>query len=107
VLNALRCGLDPANTPDVVITSTIPWQGNFPAEPHYLGPPMPWPSWRHMPDSELWDIVAYLPYGIKPVRHPVPDTQEPKDHWASFYVVKHLGPYPLPAYPAGNEEFQP
>src|SRR5207244_3882870 len=31
IFNALRYGLDPENTPDVEITSTIPGQGNFPA----------------------------------------------------------------------------
>jgi hypothetical protein len=107
LFNALRYGLDPAETPDAVITSTTPGQGNFPAQPHYLAPPMPWPVWRHMPDDELWDLIAYLQHGIKPVSNKVPDNQEPPDHWASGYTPDKIGPYPLPAFPAGNEEFKP
>lgn len=107
VFNALRYGLDPADTPDVVITATTPGQGNFPAEPHYLAPPMPWPSFRHMADGELWDIVAYLQHGIKPVHNKVKDSQGPKDHWASMYTPKKTGTYPLAVYPSSNEEFQP
>ena len=107
VFNALRYGLDPGDTPDVVITSSTPGQGNFPAQPHYLPPPMPWPSWRHMPDDELWDIVAYLQHGIKPVPNKVKDSQAPADHWAHFYTPAKTGPYPLPSYPSANEQFQP
>jgi hypothetical protein len=107
VFNALRYGLDPADTPDVLITSTTPGEGGFPAEPHYLAPPMPWPSFRHMADGELWDIVAYLQHGIKPVSNKVKDSKGPTNHWASFYTEKKTGPYPLPPYPASNEEFQP
>jgi hypothetical protein len=107
IFNALRYGLDPADTPDVVITSTSPGEGNFPAEPHYLGPPMPWPSFRYMPDDELWDIIAYLQHGIKPVKNMVKDSKGPKDHWASFYTPAKTGTYPLPTYPASNEEFIP
>lgn len=107
IFNALRYGLDPDNTPDVVITSMTPGQGNFPATPYYLAPPMPWPAWRQMPDTDLWDIVAYLKHGIKPVTNMVPDSQGPPDNWASSYTPDKIGPYPLPAYPAGNETFQP
>jgi hypothetical protein len=107
VFNALRYGLDPEDTPDVVITSSTPGQGNFPAEPHYLAPPMPWPSWRHMPDDELWDIIAYLQHGIKPVKNKVRDSGGPGDHWARFYTPAKTGPYPLPPYPSSNEQFQP
>jgi mono/diheme cytochrome c family protein len=60
IFNALRYGLRPGETPDVTITSTTPGKGNFPANPKYLAPPMPWPSWRHMPDADLWAIAAYL-----------------------------------------------
>ena len=33
---------DPADTPDVEITASVPGQGNFPTSPHYLAPPMSW-----------------------------------------------------------------
>src|SRR5262245_14411445 len=36
IFNALRYGLKPGDTPDVVITSNVPGQGNFPATPKYL-----------------------------------------------------------------------
>jgi mono/diheme cytochrome c family protein len=107
IFNALRYGLDPDKTPDAVITSNTPGQGNFPATPYYLAPPMPWPAWRHMTDAELWDVIAYLQHGIKPVSNKVPDSQEPADHWASTYTPDKIGRYPLPAYPSGNEEFRP
>jgi hypothetical protein len=107
IFNALRYGLDPADTPDVVITSTTLGLGGFPAEPHYLAPPMPWPTYRHMADSELWDIVAYLQHGLKPVNNKLKEGKVPNDHWASYYTEKKTGPYPLPPYPAANEEFQP
>jgi hypothetical protein len=107
IFNALRYGLDPAETPDMVISSTTPGQGNFPAQPHYLALPMPWPSWRHRPDADLWDMIAYLQHGIKPVSNKVPDNQEPPDHWASAYTPDKIGPYPLPPYPAASEEFKP
>ena len=48
IFNALRYGLRPEDTPDVKITSRTPGQGNFPKEPNYLGPFMPWASWRYM-----------------------------------------------------------
>ncbi len=107
IYNALRYGLDPASTPSVVITSTTPGQGNFPSTPHYLAPPMPWPSTRNMSDNDLWAIVAYLKYGIKPVSNSVPASQGPPNFWASSYTSSAIGPYPLPSYPAGNEQFTP
>jgi mono/diheme cytochrome c family protein len=107
IFNALRYGLDPDNTPGVMITSNVPGQGNFPAAPQYLAPPMPWPSWRHKTDGDLWAIVAYLKHGIKPVNNQVPDSQDPPDHWAGGYTPDKIGPYPLTPYPAGNETFQP
>jgi hypothetical protein len=107
IFNALRFGLDPENTPDMDITSNAPGQGNFPAMPHYLAPPMPWPTFRHFSDDDLWAIVAYLKHGIKPVNNKVPDNQGPPDNWASSYTPDKVGPYPVPAYPAGNEAFQP
>lgn len=102
LFNALRYGLRPEETPDVEITSTVPGQGNFPAHPHYLAIPMPWPSWRHMPDADLWAIAAYLK-SLKPVNHKVEDSEGPPDFWASEYTVEKIGPYPALPYPTANE----
>jgi hypothetical protein len=107
IFNALRYGLKPGDTPDAVITSNTPGQGNFPATPKYLAPPMPWPSWRHMRDDEIWAIAAYLKHGIKPVSNKVTDSEGPPDFWASAYTPSILGPFPLPAFPAASEEFKP
>jgi mono/diheme cytochrome c family protein len=103
LFNALRYGLRPEETPDVEITSTVPGQGNFPAHPHYLAVPMPWPSWRHMPDADLWAIAAYLK-SLKPVNHKVEDSEGPPDFWASEYTVEKIGPYPALPYPTANEK---
>jgi mono/diheme cytochrome c family protein len=103
IFNALRYGLRPGETPDVVITSTTPGVGNFPATPKYLAVPMPWPSWRHMSDQELWAIAAYLKRGVKPVSHKVQDSDGPPDFWASEYTVAKIGPNPALPYPAVNE----
>jgi hypothetical protein len=105
VFNALRFGLKPADTPDVVISSNTPGQGNYPATPKYLAPPMPWPAYRYMPDNELWDIVAYIKHGIKPVSNKVTDSQGPPDFWAGAYAPI-IGQFPLMPYPAANEEFK-
>jgi len=107
IFNALRYGLDPEDSPDVTITSNLPGQGNFPADPHYLAPPMPWPSFRHMSDENLWAMVAYLKHGIKPIVNAVPDSEGPPDHWASAYTPAAIGPYPLPPYPAASEAPNP
>ena len=108
IFNALRYGLRPGETPDVEITSTVPGQGNFPAQPKFLAPPMPWPEWRHMSDQELWDIAAYLKHGVKPVAHRVADSEGPPDFWASAYRDTTLvGPYPARAFPTSQEEFRP
>ena len=103
IFNALRYGLRPEETPDVEITSTVPGQGNFPVHPHYLAIPMPWPSWRHMPDADLWAIAAYLK-SLKPVNHKVEDSEGPPDFWASEYTVEKIGPYPALPYPTANEK---
>lgn len=103
IFNALRFGLRPGETPDVEVTSMVPGQGNFPANPKYLAPPMPWPLWRHMTDQELWDIAAYLKHGVKPVRNTVQDSEGPPDFWASAYTPAKIGAYPLPAFPTANE----
>ncbi|CEK14475.1 hypothetical protein [Chthonomonas calidirosea] len=107
IYNALKYGLDPMFTPDVVITSTTPGQGNFPSTPHYLAPPMPWPSFRHLSDDDLWSIVAYIHHGIKAVSNQVPASQGPPDFWASTYNPNAIGPATIPPYPSGNEQFQP
>jgi len=103
LFNALRYGLRPENTPDVVITSTTPGQGNFPKIPHYLAPPMPWPGWRHMPDADLRAIAAYLKRGLKPVVNKVPESEGPPDFWASGMTPENIGKYPAPAFPTANE----
>lgn len=103
IFNALRFGLRPGETPDVVITSTTPGRGNFPENPRYLAPPMPWPAWRHMADAELMAIAAYLKYGVKPVANKVPDSEGPPDFWAGEYTVAKIGTFPAPAYPTANE----
>lgn len=104
IFNALRYGLRPGETPDVEITSSTPGQGNFPAIPKYLAPPMPWSAWRHMKDQELWAIAAYLKNGLKPVSHRVVDSEGPPDFWASTYTVDKIGPYPAPPFPAAATE---
>lgn len=107
IYNALKHGLDPGETPDVVISGDVPGQGNFPAQPHYLAPPMPWYSTRHLTDGDLWSLVAYLKHGIKPVSNTVPDSQGPPDDWASSYTSDKIGPVTLPSYPASGEQFTP
>ena len=104
IFNALRFGLRPGETPDVEITSMTPGQGNFPARPKYLAPPMPWQSWRHLPDEDLWAIAAYLKRGVKPVSNRVADSDGPPDFWASGYTVEKIGPYPAPAFPTAQEK---
>lgn len=101
LFNALRHGLRPEDTPDVEITSDTPGQGNFPAEPHYLGAFMPWTAFRNMPDSEIRDIIAYLRHGLKPVSNTVQPSDDTPDHWASF--LSQLGRYPVPPFPTANE----
>lgn len=103
IFNALRFGLRPGETPDVEITSTVPGEGNFPDNPKYLAPPMPWPSWRHMTDQELWDMAAYLKHGLRPVENRVEDSEGPPDFWASAYTEEEIGPWPAPTFPTENE----
>jgi mono/diheme cytochrome c family protein len=107
VFNALRYGLDPETTPSVTITSTTPGTGNFPANPHYLAPPMPWTAYRHLTDDQIRAIVAYLKHGIKSVNNAVPASTGPPDFWAGNYVDANVGPANTPNYPASNEEFKP
>jgi mono/diheme cytochrome c family protein len=103
IFNAMRYGLRPGETPDVEITSTTPGQGNFPANPKYLAPPMPWPGWRYLTDQEIRDIAAYLKRGLKPVRNRVQDSDGPPDFWVSAYTPDKIGPYPASPFPTANE----
>jgi len=102
IFNAMRFGLRPGETADVEITSTTPGQGNFPARPKYLAPPMPWIAWRHMSDQDLWDIAAYLKHAVKPVKNKVADSDGPPDFWASYYATR-IGPRPALQYPPAKE----
>ena len=103
IFNALKWGLRPEDTPDVEITSGVPGAGNFPLHPHYLAPPMPWIAWRHMPDSDLYAVAAYLKRAVKPVAHRVAESEGPPDFWASLYTVENVGAAVSPAFPAANE----
>lgn len=85
IFNALRYGLRPGETPDAEITGTTPGQGNFPDNPKYLAPPMPWPAFRHMSDTELRSIAAYLKRGLKPQANRVEPSDGPPDFWAGLY----------------------
>lgn len=107
IYNALKFGLDPGDTPSVVITTHTPGTDNFPARPHYLAPPMPWPAFRHLPEADLWSIVAYLKHGLKPVQNKVPESQFPPDFWAHTYASSKVGLADLPPFPTGNEKFTP
>lgn len=103
IFNALRYGLRPGETPDVEITSNVPGQGNFPAMPKYLAPPMPWPAFRHMSDEHIVAIAAYLKNGVAPVSHRVEDSEGPPDFWASTYTTEMFGEYPVPSFPTARE----
>jgi len=103
IFNAIRFGLRPEDTPDVTITGMTPGKGNFPADPHYLAPPMPWPGWRSMSDAEIRAVAAYLKQGLKPVSNKVADSEGPPDFWASEYTPDKIGRYPSPAFPTSNE----
>ena len=105
IFNALQYGLRPEETPDVEITSTVPGEGNFPAVPRYLAPPMPWQAFRHMPEQDLWDIAAYLKRGVRPVQNEVAESEGPPDFWAGFYAdpMVGLGTWPAQPYPASQE----
>jgi hypothetical protein len=106
IFNSLRYGLRPGETPDVEITSNVPGQGNFPANPKYLAPPMPWQAWRHMSDEDLWAVSAYLKRGLKPVVNRVEDSDGPPDFWASAYTVEKIGTWPAAPFPTARERAQ-
>ncbi len=103
IFNALRYGLSPRATADVVITGSIAGHGNFPEQPTYLGPWMPWQYFRNISDEDLWAIAAYLKHGLKPVANRVEPSDAPEDAWASMYTVEAIGTYPAPAFPTVNE----
>jgi mono/diheme cytochrome c family protein len=103
IFNSIRYGLRPGETPDVEITSTVAGQGNHPARPKYLAPPMPWPAWRHLSDREIRDIAAYLKLGVRPVSNRVPDSEGPPDFWASEYTEAKYGTWPPPPFPTARE----
>lgn len=103
IFNSLRYGLRPGETADVEVTSSTPGEGNFPENPKYLAPPMPWPAFRHMADEELWAIAAYLKNGVLPVSNRVEDSEGPPDFWASAYTLEKIGSYPAPPFPTSRE----
>jgi mono/diheme cytochrome c family protein len=103
IFNTLRFGLLLSNSPNAVITSNVPGEGNFPAQPKYVAPAMPWVGWRHMTDKELLAIAAYLKHGVKPVSNKVEPSQAPPDAWASAYTEDKIGKYPAVPYPAASE----
>jgi mono/diheme cytochrome c family protein len=100
IFNALRFGLKPEFGPDADISAD---RAHFPGEPRFLAPTMPWAAWRHMSDSDLWAVVAYLKHGLKPVENEVPVSDEPEDFWASESTVEKTGPYPPPPFPTARE----
>lgn len=106
IFNALRFGLRPGETPDVEITSSTPGQGNFPASPKYLAPPMPWGVFRHNADRDLWAIAAYLKRGVKPQTNLVEPSEGPPDFWAGLYGMI-LGAYPSVPFPTDREQAPP
>ena len=108
IFNALRYGLRPGETPDVDITGATPGQGNFPENPKYLAPPMPWPAFRYKPDVELWAIAAYLKRGLKPQTNKVEPSEGPPDFWAGLYTMfGATGARQTPAFPTDREAALP
>ena len=83
---------------------TTAGQGNYPENPKYLAPPMPWPAFRYKPDAELWAIAAYLKRGVKPQTNKVEPSEGPPDFWAGLYgMFGVIGPATLPAFPGERE----
>jgi hypothetical protein len=109
IFNALRYGLRPGETPDADISGTTPGQGNFPENPKFLAPPMPWPAFRHMPDVELRAIAAYLKRGLKPQTNKVEPSDGPPDFWAGLYdqVLMVGASATTPAFPTARETGTP
>ena len=108
IFNAIRFGLRPGETPDADITGTTPGQGNYPATPKYLAPPMPWPSFRHKSDLEIKAIAAYLKRGLKPQTNKVELSEGPPDFWAGMYQqFGAIGSHEVAAFPTGREAGPP
>jgi hypothetical protein len=108
IFNAIRYGLRPGETPDVDITDVTPGQGNYPENPKYLAPPMPWPAFRYKPDVELRAIAAYLKRGLKPQTNKVALSEGPPDFWAGLYtMVGATGAMQTPAFPTEREAALP
>jgi len=107
IFNALRYGLRPGETPDVDITSSTPGQGNFPENPKYLAPPMPWPAFRHMTDTDLKSMAAYIKRGLKPQTNKVEPSEGPPDFWAGLYMQFYGASVMTPAFPTAQETAQP
>lgn len=104
IFNAIRFGLRPGETPDADITGTKPGVGNYPENPKYLAPPMPWPAFRFKSDLEIKAIAAYLKRGLKPQTNKVEPSEGPPDFWAGLYqMFGVLGPATLPAFPGERE----
>ena len=109
IFNAIRYGLRPGETPDVDITGTTPGQGNFPENPKYLAPPMPWPAFRHMSDLDLHAIAAYLKRGLKPQTNKVEPSDGPPDFWAGIYsqLLQVQASATTPPFPTDREVAPP
>jgi hypothetical protein len=78
-------------------------EANFPEDPDYLGPGMPWFELRHMPDDEIRAIAAYIKHGLKPVANEMPPSDVQPGGWGSFYTEEAIGPYPAAPFPTANE----
>lgn len=94
IFNAIKFGYDPSS----------PAGG----PQRYLAPIMPWASFRHHSDEDIWAIVAYLKHGLAPVTNNVPsNVGGPADFWASTSSDAVIGPLVSPSYPTANEKFNP
>jgi hypothetical protein len=86
-------------TPQQIFNSLSHGRDN---EGNSICPPMPWTYLRNQRDRDNWAIVAYLKYGIKPVKNQVPENTAPDggrpDCAPLFPAVQDL-----PRYPGANE----
>jgi len=74
----------------------------------YVAPVMPWASFRHKSDEDLWAIVAYLKHGAGAVSNAVPENVGvPPDNWAAASSEAAVGPATTPSFPTGAEHFNP
>ena len=58
-------------------------------------------------DADLARALRRVAVPVLPVVNKVEDSEGPPDFWVSEYTVANYGPYPLPAYPFGNDQFTP